>query len=176
MNEDNNQPKEIEEPLENQESDDDSELNTLTYEELQQKNEELKEEALRARAELENFKKRVSAEVTNTLKYANTELLNALIPIITSIEKAIDNTEDQKSIDKEGVLLILNSFEKTLENFNIAPINPIGEEFNPELHEAVSMVNESGESDNIVVKTLERGWLLNERVIKPALVVVNKNN
>ena len=53
-------------------------------------------------------------------------------------------------------MLILNSFEKTLENFNIAPINPIGEEFNPELHEAVTMVNESGESDNIVVKTLEK--------------------
>lgn len=176
MKDNNNQPEKIEEPSESQESSDDSDLNTLTYEELQQKNEELKEEALRARAELENFKKRVSAEVANTLKYANTELLNALIPIITSLEKSLDNTEDQKSIDKEGVLLILNSFEKTLENFNIAPINPIGEEFNPELHEAVSMVNESGESDNIVVKTLERGWLLNERVIKPALVVVNKHN
>ena len=112
MKEDNNQPETIEEPLEKQESGENSELNTLTYEELQEKNEELQEEALRARAELENFKKRVSAEVTNTLKYANTELLNALIPIITSLEKAIDNTEDQKSIDKEGVLLILNSFEK----------------------------------------------------------------
>ena len=164
MKDNNNQPEEIEEPLEKQESSDDSDLNTLTYEELQQKNEELQEEALRARAELENLKKRVSAEVANTLKYANTELLNALIPIITSLEKALDNAEDEKSIDKEGVLLILNSFEKTLENFNIAPINPFGEEFNPELHEAVSMVNESGESDNIVVKTLERGWLLNEEL------------
>ena len=100
MKDDNNQPKETQEPIEKEESGDDSELSTLTYEELQQKNEELQEEVLRARAELENFKKRVSAEVANTLKYANTELLNALIPIITSIEKAIDNTEDQKSIDK----------------------------------------------------------------------------
>ena len=161
---------------EEQANDNDSELNTLTYEELQDKVDKLKEESLRSRAELENFKKRVSAEVANTLKYANRELLNALIPIITSIEKAVENSEDQKNIDKEGVLLILNSFEKTLENFNIAPINPNGEEFNPEMHEAVSMVNESGENNNIVVKTLERGWLLNDRVIKPALVVVNKHN
>ena len=161
---------------EEQANDNSSELNTLTYEELQDKVDELKEESLRSRAELENFKKRVSAEVANTLKYANRELLNALIPIITSIEKAVENSEDQKNIDKEGVLLILNSFEKTLENFNIAPINPNGEEFNPEMHEAVSMVNESGENNNIVVKTLERGWLLNDRVIKPALVVVNKHN
>ena len=161
---------------EEQANENDSELNTLTYEELQNKVDELKEESLRSRAELENFKKRVSAEVSNTLKYANSELLNALIPIITSIEKAVENSEDQKNIDKEGVLLILNSFEKTLENFNIAPINPNGEEFNPEMHEAVSMVNDSGENNNIVVKTLERGWLLNDRVIKPALVVVNKHN
>ena len=161
---------------EEQANDNDSELNTLTYEELQDKVDKLKEESLRSRAELENFKKRVSAEVANTLKYANRELLNALIPIITSIEKAVENSEDQKNIDKEGVLLILNSFEKTLENFNIAPINPNGEEFNPEMHEAVSMVNDSGENNNIVVKTLERGWLLNDRVIKPALVVVNKHN
>ena len=54
--------------------------------------------------------------------------------------------------------------------------NPNGEEFDPEMHEAVSTVNESGEKDNFVIKTLERGWKLNERVVKPALVVVNKIN
>ena len=72
--------------------------------------------------------------------------------------------------------LILDSFEKTLENFNIVPIKPTGEDFDPEKHEAVSTVNNSGEKDNIVSSTLERGWSLNDRVIKPALVVVNKNN
>ena len=67
-----------------------------------------------------------------------------------------------------------NSFEKTLENFNIVPINPTGQEFDPEKHEAVSTVNNPGEKDNFVTNTLERGWTLNERVVKPALVVVNK--
>ena len=108
------------------------------------------------------------------MKYANTELLVSLVPIITSLEKAIENTGDDKNIDKEGILLILDSFEKTLENFKIVPINPSGQEFNPELHEAVSTVNEPGEKDNFIAKTLERGWSLNGRVVKPALVVVNK--
>ena len=150
-------------------------LNTLSYEELLQKVTDSQDEVLRSRAELENFKKRTSNEITNALKYANSELLSSLIPIITSLEKAIENSKEEKNIDKEGVLLILNSFEKTLEDFNIVPIKPTGEEFDPEKHEAVSTVNNQGEKDNIVIKTLERGWELNERVVKPALVVVNKN-
>ena len=97
-----------------------------------------------------------------------------VIPIITSLEKATTDLEDAEKIDKEGVLLILDSFEKTLENFNIVPINPSGQEFDPEKHEAVSTVNNPGEKDNFVTNTLERGWTLNERVVKPALVVVNK--
>ena len=149
-------------------------LNTLTYEELAEKVETLKEESLRSRAELENFKKRSSTELSNALKFANTEILSSLIPIVTSLEKALENSEEKEKIDRQGILLILNSFEKILENFNIVPINPSGEEFDPELHEAVSTVNEKGVKDNIVKSTLERGWKLNDRVVKPALVIVNK--
>lgn len=149
-------------------------LNTLTYEELAEKVETLKEESLRSRAELENFKKRSSTELSNALKFANSEILSSLIPIVTSLEKALENSEEKEKIDRQGILLILNSFEKILENFNIVPIKPSGEEFDPELHEAVSTVNEKGVKDNIVQSTLERGWKLNDRVVKPALVIVNK--
>ena len=162
----------VEESKEDQQND--SDLNNLTYAELLEKVKSLKEDSLRSAAELENFKRRTSNELSNALKYANTELLVSLVPIITSLEKAIENTADDKKIDKEGVLLILDSFEKALENFKIVPINPSGQEFDPELHEAVSTVNESGEKDNFIAKTLERGWSLNGRVVKPALVVVNK--
>ena len=156
------------------ESNDSEDLNSLTYEELLEQVEKQKEETLRAVAELENFRKRSTNEISNALKYANSELLLSIIPLITSLEKSIDNSEDSKKIDKEGILLILDSFEKTLENFNIVPINPSGQEFDPEKHEAVSTVNNPGEKDNFVTNTLERGWTLNERVVKPALVVVNK--
>ena len=149
-------------------------LNNLTYEELLEQVDKQKEETLRAVAELENFRKRSSNEITNALKFANSELLLSIIPLITSLEKSVEGSEESEKIDKEGILLILNSFEKTLENFNIVPINHSGQEFDPEKHEAVSTVNNPGEKDNFVTNTLERGWTLNERVVKPALVVVNK--
>ena len=163
--------KEEEQISENNDPDD---LNSLTYEELLAKVEKQKEETLRAVAELENFRKRSTNEISNALKYANSELLLSIIPLVTSLEKSIENSEESKKIDKEGILLILDSFEKTLENFNIVPIKPTGQEFDPEKHEAVSTVNNPGEKDNFVTNTLERGWTLNERVVKPALVVVNK--
>ena len=156
------------------ENNDPDDLNSLTYEELLEQVEKQKEETLRAVAELENFRKRSTNEISNALKYANSELLLSIIPLVTSLEKSIENSEDSKKIDKEGILLILDSFEKTLENFNIVPIKPTGQEFDPEKHEAVSTVNNPGEKDNFVTNTLERGWTLNERVVKPALVVVNK--
>ena len=163
--------KEEEQISENNDPDD---LNSLTYEELLEQVEKQKEETLRAVAELENFRKRSTNEISNALKYANSELLLSIIPLVTSLEKSIENSEESKKIDKEGILLILDSFEKTLENFNIVPITPTGQEFDPEKHEAVSTVNNPGEKDNFVTNTLERGWTLNERVVKPALVVVNK--
>ena len=109
------------------ESNDSEDLNSLTYEELLEQVEKQKEETLRAVAELENFRKRSTNEISNALKYANSELLLSIIPLITSLEKSIENSEDSKKIDKEGILLILDSFEKTLENFNIVPINPTGQ-------------------------------------------------
>jgi molecular chaperone GrpE len=174
MTKEDNQSLEDNKSTENS-NEENKDLNTLSYEELLQKVTDSEEEVLRSRAELENFKKRTSNEITNTLKYANSELLSSLIPVITSLEKAIENSKEEKNIDKEGILLILNSFEKTLEDFNIVPIKPTGKEFDPEKHEAVSTVNNQGEKDNIVIETLERGWKLNERVVKPALVIVNKN-
>ena len=159
---------------ETKESSDSQHINNLTYEELLEEVEKHKEDTLRAVAELENFRKRSTNELTNALKYANSELLLSIIPLVTSLEKSIENSKESKKIDKEGILLILDSFEKTLENFNIVPINPTGQEFDPEKHEAVSTVNNPGEKDNFVTNTLERGWTLNERVVKPALVVVNK--
>ena len=156
------------------ENNDPDDLNSLTYEELLKQVEKQKEETLRAVAELENFRKRSTNEISNALKYANSEILLSIIPLVTSLEKSVENSEESKKIDKEGILLILDSFEKTLENFNIVPIKPTGQEFDPEKHEAVSTVNNPGEKDNFVTNTLERGWTLNDRVVKPALVVVNK--
>ena len=85
-------------------------LNSLTYEELLEQVDKQKEETLRAVAELENYRKRSSNEITNALKYANSELLLSIIPLITSLEKSVEGSEGSEKIDKEGIMLILNSF------------------------------------------------------------------
>ena len=92
--------KEEEQISENNDPDD---LNSLTYEELLEQVEKQKEETLRAVAELENFRKRSTNEISNALKYANSELLLSIIPLVTSLEKSIENSEDSKKIDKEGI-------------------------------------------------------------------------
>ena len=151
-------------------------LNTLSYEELLQKVTDSQDEVLRGRAELENFKKRTSNEITNALKYANSELLSSLIPIITSLEKAIENSKKEKNIDKEGVLLILNSFEKTLEDFNIVPIKPTGEEFDPEKHEAISLIEDDSLETNTIIDVVQKGYTIMDRTLRPAKVVVSKKS
>ena len=84
------------------ESSDSDDLNNLTYEELLEQVEKQKEETLRAVAELENFRKRSTNEITNALKYANSELLLSIIPLITSLEKSIENSEDSKKLTKKA--------------------------------------------------------------------------
>ena len=86
------------EPLEEEknQNSEESELNTLSYEEVLSQLEAAKEDSLRARAELENFKKRTSSELSNALKFANSELLSSLIPVLTSLEKATENLDDEK--------------------------------------------------------------------------------
>ena len=119
-------------------------------------------------------------DITNDSRYSlSLETITRLNKLKTPVDVIItiqQNNKLPKIVQKfvHDLNLILDSFEKTLENFKIVPINPSGQEFDPELHEAVSTVSEPGEKDNFIAKTLERGWSLNGRVVKPALVVVNK--
>ena len=99
------------EPLEEEknQNSEESELNTLSYEEVLSQLEAAKEDSLRARAELENFKKRTSLELSNALKFANSELLSSLIPVLTSLEKATENLDDEK----KGIISSVLKKEKT---------------------------------------------------------------
>ena len=136
----------------------------------------LEDALLRSRAELENALKRSVIEVEKAHKYGVEKLLLELLPVIDSLEHAIDNLSSEVNENHiEGIKLTLKSFETALDKFGISPIYPINETFDPEEHEAVSVISDIKGSDNDIVDVLQKGWRLHERVIRPARVIVVKN-
>ena len=151
-------------------------IETPTYEELFDQNEELEKSLLRANADLDNALKRTFSEVEKAHKYGIEKLLIELLPIIDNLESAISNlSENSTNEDKEGIELTLKSFESTLDKFGLVPIYPDNEEFNPEKHEAVSMEEDGKKKDGYIGKVFQRGWELHSRVLRPARVTVIKN-
>ena len=151
-------------------------IETLSYEELFDKNEELENAILRVNAELDNALKRTLVEVEKAHKYGVERLLHELLPVIDNLEHAISNLSDEVSKeDKEGIELTLKSFESTLDKFGMIPIYPLNEEFNPEKHEAVSMEKDKNKKDGEIGNIFQRGWELHSRVLRPARVTVIKN-
>ena len=137
---------------------------------------ELNDKLLRSRAELENFKKRHETEVEKALKFGVESLLVELVSVIDNLERAISSfSKDSNQEDREGIDLTLKSFESTLEKFNMRPINPLNENFNPEQHEAVGTVKQNDSEENSVIEVLQRGWQLHNRTVRPARVIVVKN-
>ena len=137
---------------------------------------ELKDKLLRSRAELENFKKRHETELEKALKFGVESLLVELVSVIDNLERAISSfSKDSNQEDIEGIDLTLKSFESTLEKFNMRPINPLNENFNPEQHEAVGTVKQKNSEENSVIEVLQRGWQLHNRTVRPARVIVVKN-
>ena len=137
---------------------------------------ELNDKLLRSRAELENFKKRHETEIEKALKFGVETLLVELVSVIDNLERAISSfSKDSNQEDIEGIDLTLKSFESTLEKFNMRPINPLNKNFNPEQHEAVGTVKQKDSEENSVIEVLQRGWQLHNRTVRPARVIVVKN-
>ncbi len=163
----------------NPESEDiqDSEKELSEIEILQKKHDENYDALLRATAEIENIKKRSQKEVENAYKYSTESILQEIIPIYDSLSLSC-NLSDEK-ITKEqldqGNKLLLSMFQKIFEKNNIEEINPEGESFNPEFHQAISTIENNNEENDKITEVVQKGYLLNNRVIKPALVIVVKN-
>ena len=145
-------------------------------ESLKQLVEENVDKAVRAQAELDNLRKRTIRDVENAHKYALEKFVNGLLPVIDSMVLGInasENAEDVESL-REGMDLTLKMFLDTLEKFGIAEIDPQGEKFNPEKHEAVTMQEVEGTDSGIVVAVMQKGYELNGRLVRPAMVMVSK--
>lgn len=132
---------------------------------------------LRVSAELENCKKRHQREISDFRKFANQAIITDMLPIIDNLERAIHSTENPTSENQcivEGVELTHKEILKVLDRYGVKPVESIGQPFDPTYHEAVSQQPSDEHPDNTVLQELQRGYLLHERLIRPAMVVVSK--
>ena len=151
--------------------------------ELLQENERLKMEvqessdkAVRATAELDNIRKRTSRDIENAHKYALERFVNELLPVVDSMELGINASQSAEDIEslREGMDLTLKMLFDCMGKFGVKTIDPAGEKFDPEWHEAVSMQELEGSEPGQVVTVMQKGYELNGRLVRPAMVVVAK--
>ena len=145
-------------------------------EKLQEQSKVNLDKVVRAQAEMENLRKRAARDVENAHKYALEKFTNELLPIMDSLELGLSASVKAKNLDDlcKGMKLTLEMFNTVMEKFGITMIEPKGEKFNPELHDAVSMQETDDSNSGIIIEVMQKGYTLNGRLIRPAMVVVAK--
>lgn len=139
---------------------------------------ELKDQLLRQMAEVENIKRRASRDVEHAHKFATEKLLNDLVPVLDSLEKAVETataTDGAEAI-AEGVSLSLKLCVDTLARHGVEQVDPLGEPFDPQLHEAMTMVPNPDAEPNSVMDVMAKGYVLNGRLVRAAKVIVVKGD
>ena len=132
---------------------------------------------LRERADLENFRKRAQRDKEELGKFANEGILKELVPAVDSLERALEHARQDGAGGEtllKGVELTLAQFQKVLEKFGVVAIKSLGEPFDPARHEAMGQLESADQPANTVVQEYQKGYLLNDRLLRPALVMVAK--
>lgn len=133
--------------------------------------------ALRTKAESENAKRRQESDLSNARKFALEKFATDLLPVLDSMEMGLSAATDEAAdVTKfqEGSEMAIKMFIATLEKFGAVPVNPQGEKFSPDLHQAMSMVENKELAPNTVLNVVQKGFTLNGRLIRPAMVIVSK--
>ncbi|MDT0581885.1 MULTISPECIES: nucleotide exchange factor GrpE [Alteromonadaceae] len=136
-----------------------------------------KDAVLRARADMENAKRRAEQEVDKARKFALEKFASELLPVLDNLERAMQVADAENDAIKpviEGVELTLKSFTSTVEKFGMQVVDPQGESFNPELHQAMSMQESADLAPNTVMAVMQKGYTLNGRLLRPAMVMVSR--
>lgn len=128
---------------------------------------------LRARAEMENVRRRAQDDIAKAGKFAAEKFAQAMVPVKDSLEAALGTENGTLETLRSGVELTLRQLEQAFQGAGMSEVSPLGQRFDPNIHQAISVVEADGEP-NTVVTVLQKGYLLHDRVIRPALVVVSK--
>lgn len=141
----------------------------------EQKAHENWEKSVRAMAELDNVRRRAEREIANAHRYGTEKLLSSLLPVVDSLEQALQMAaKAEDAAMREGLELTMKLFVDVLEKFDVQQIDPMGAVFDPQEHEAMSMQDAPGAAPNTVIAVFQKGYKLNDRMIRPARVIVSK--
>jgi molecular chaperone GrpE len=149
-----------------------AELDAMRDEMLQ-----MKEHSLRALAEAQNMKRRAEIDVENARKYGAEKIITDMLPVVDNLERALQSADAEIEGIKpvlEGVELTLKGFLDALAKSNVEMVDPHGEPFDPNLHQAMTMIENPDIEPNSVVAVMQKGYRLNGRLLRPAMVVVSK--
>lgn len=138
---------------------------------------EQQDSVLRAKAEMDNARRRAEGEVEKARKFALERFAGELLPVVDNLERALQMADAENDAIKpmiEGVDITLKSFIGTIEKFGLTVVDPQGEAFNPEHHQAMSMQESADMAPNTVMAVMQKGYILNGRLLRPAMVMVSR--
>ncbi|TLX47707.1 nucleotide exchange factor GrpE [Pseudoalteromonas phenolica] len=136
-----------------------------------------KDSVVRAAADVENIRRRAAQDVEKAHKFALEKFANELLPVIDNLHRAIEFSDKENETLKpvlEGVEMTLKSFEDAVAKFGVETVNPQGEVFNPDFHQAMSIQPSNDVAPNTVLAVMQKGYTLNGRLLRPAMVMVSK--
>jgi molecular chaperone GrpE len=136
----------------------------------------LKDETLRERAELDNQRKRLARDVDMARKFANERLLSELLPVLDSLDAGLNAAGNDAGALRAGLDLTLKQLLKVAGDNGLSVIDPLGQAFNPDQHQAISQADSADAAPGTVLQVFQKGYLLNDRLLRPALVVVAKHD
>lgn len=154
----------------------DEALETTLSDDTEKEEDDLQQKYLRLAADFENYKKRLAKEKADVVAYGNEEIIKALLNVLDNLERALDHTESEENTALlEGVQLVHKQFISCLEKFGVTNVDSSkGTQFDPRVHQAMERVESSELSSGLILSEMLPGYMLKDRLLRPALVVVSK--
>ena len=132
----------------------------------------LRDALLRTRAEMDNLRKRSERELDKARRFINEALMKDLVPVLDTLDQALENTPEDAESQRQGLVLIKKQLVQSLERHGLQVLDPLGQPFDPDWHEAMSLQPSAEHDPDTVTMVLQRGYRLNERLLRPARVIV----